>query len=353
MVVAFVTLCLPPYFTMKNEMITTFIIACVLVAGASCSTDADYHAWRNDHKISTAPTDEERLWFGKAVDEIKRLGRTSPHAHFKLSALAGTPWGVQKGVLTGNAVLQTKYFSDEDIQIALNASKDWQMAPATAAQGAVTRVKNQGACGSCWAFGTVAAIEGMYQIKGRPLSAFSEQFILDCLPPTPGLEGCLHGDIRILAQTLAASSFALPLEKDYEYLSFDNSTHSCNETAGGVALVSSAWQVGTTGVQTTEDAMAAWVYFYGPIVVGVSSWQSAWQLYSSGIADCPSVPSSQLDHGVTIVGYGTKIVNNEAIPYWKIKNSWTPKWGDGGYIFLRRGVNSCGVKWINTMVEVM
>jgi C1A family cysteine protease len=323
-------------------------IAAVLVCAALASGDATYHAWRAKHKIVTAASAEERTWFEKSIAEIEVLKTASPHATFTLTANAGSPWGIPRGTLSGSAVLTYKYFTDAEIQTALNTSVDWQKTPATAEEGAVTRIKNQGACGSCWAFATVAAIEGMYKRKGRALSSFSEQYILDCLPPTVGLNGCKSGDIRTLAQLLASDSYPLPYETNYEYMSYDNMSHACNATPTGVAQVSGAYQIGTTGTQALEDAMAAWVYNYGPIVVGVSSWQSAWQLYSSGVSDCPAVSINQLDHGVTIVGYG--VLNN--VPYWKIKNSWTPKWGETGYIYLRRGTNACGLRWINTVVDV-
>lgn len=328
------------------------LIGVLLVCGALASGDAAYHAWRAEHKIRTAATSHERSWFEKSTAEVEALQASSPHATFKLTAAAGSPWGVPRGTLTGNAVLQTKYFTDSQIQVALNASMDWQKTPDVPLEGAVTRIKNQGACGSCWAFATVAAIEGMYKLKGRALSSFSEQYILDCLPPTIGLNGCKSGDIRTLAQLLATGAYPLPYEKDYEYMSYDNTTHACNATPAKIAAVSAAYQIGTTGTQTIEDAMAAWVYYNGPIIVGVSSWQSAWQLYSSGIADCPAVPASQLDHGVTIVGYGVQSINGASVPYWKVKNSWTPQWGQTGYIYLRRGTNACGLTWINTMVDV-
>lgn len=325
------------------------LVVCIIATSAACTS---YEQWRATHAKQTPASAEERFWFQRAVDAIEELKVTSPYASFRLGEHAGSDWGVQKTVLTGAAPLQVKTFSNEEIAAALNSSRDWQMTPSTASSGAVTRVKNQGACGSCWAFGTVAAIEGMYKIKGSPLAALSEQYILDCLAPTPGLNGCAGGDIRTLAQTLAGSPYVLPLDKDYEYMSYDNSTHNCNRTAPGLVSVSAAWQIGTVGIQTTEDAMAAWIQYNGPMVVGVSSWQAAWQMYSSGIADCPAVSMYELDHGVTIVGYGTDVIDGTPVPYWKIKNSWTPMWGESGYIRLRRGTNACGVKWLNAMVDV-
>ncbi|CUI15338.1 cathepsin L, putative [Bodo saltans] len=324
------------------------IVVVLLVTCALASREAAYHAWRTEHKIATAPSTEEQSWYEKSSAEIEALTTASPHATFKLNAKAGSPWGIPRGTLSGSASLTYRYFTNEQIETALNTSVDWQKTPDVPLEGAVTRIKNQGACGSCWAFATVAAIEGMYKQKGRSLSSFSEQYILDCLPPTVGLNGCQSGDIRTLAQLLAVGNYPLPYETNYEYLSYDNTSHACNATPVGVAKVSAAYQIGTTGTQALEDAMAAWVYNYGPIIVGVSSWQSAWQLYSSGVAECPAVPMNQLDHGVTIVGYG--VMNS--VPYWKVKNSWTPKWGETGYIYLRRGTNACGLRWINTVVEV-
>jgi len=324
-------------------------IAMLLVECAMSKSSVDlltYESWRVKHNITTAPTASERFWFRRAVSEIERLKRDSPHATFTLGKSAGTPWGVQGTRLKSSATLSTKYFTSSEIAAALNASRDWQE------NATVTRVKNQGSCGSCWAFGVIASVESMYANAGMPLTSLSEQYVLDCLAPSLGIDPCIGGDIRALASGLAQNqaSWKLPQERYYEYMSYDNTTHTCNTSITGTISVSTAMQIGTQSGQALEDAMAAWVYQYGPITVGVGAWESAWQLYSSGIADCPS--TTDLDHGVTIVGYGTEVVDGVSIPYWKVKNSWTPMWGESGYIRLKRGQNACGLTLLNTVVTV-
>lgn len=308
--------------------------------------NVSYEQWRKHHGITTPSTESERFWFHRAVSEIERLKQDSPHATFTLGKDAGTSWGTPKSLLKVGGSLSTKYFTNAQIAEALSASRDWHT------DFTITRVKNQGSCGSCWAFGVLASVESMYANAGKPLTALSEQYVLDCLAPSLGIDPCIGGDIRALANGLAANqaTWKLPQERYYEYSSYDNSTHACNTTVPGMVSVSSAMQIGASTGQSLEDAMAAWVYQYGPITVGVGAWEPAWQLYSSGIADCPS--TSVLDHGVAIVGYGTEVVNGVAVPYWKIKNSWTPMWGESGYIRLKRGQNACGLTNINTVVQV-
>ena len=128
------------------------------------------------------------------------------------------------------------------------------------------------------------------------------------------------------------------MARDYEYIAYNGSTEQCQSTVPGVGKVLNGVQIVTNESQSIEDAMAAYVYYEGPIAVAVWAATSEWQHYSSGILECPT-PNKQVDHGVTIVGYGEE----NGTKYWKVKNSWTPIWGEKGYLKLRRGTNECGV----------
>ena len=101
--------------------------------------------------------------------------------------------------------------------------------------------------------------------------------------------------------------------------------------------------------QAIEDAMMAWVFFNGPVTVSVYAVPSLWNNYDSGVLICPnSTIYQQLDHAVLVVGYGT----DGGLPYWRIKNSWTPRWGESGYIRIQRGANACGVAFMPVVVSV-
>lgn len=332
--------------------ITSVVVVVLLTLATQCNT-LDFSAWHKVHGRAP-PTEADRYWFNRTLQEIERLKVVSPFATFVAGPKANTDWSKQPKYIIQDTppAIGSASFSNSQIAAALNTSVDWQMTPQTKSLGAVTRIKNQGDCGSCWAFSVVAAIEGTFKKNGQSLTALSEQYILDCLAPTGGLNGCGGGDIQTLAMTLATNtSYSLPMERLYEYKSYDNTTHSCNKSVTGVVTVKGAKKVVANAGQNVEDAMAAWVLNNGPLAVGVTSWASAWQLYQSGIADCPPATSiQQLDHGVTLVGYGVENIGGTKVPYWKIKNSWTPMWGEGGYIRLRRGNNACGVSLLTAGV---
>lgn len=281
--------------------------------------------------------------------------RANPHAVFDtdgpFGALTDAEWAAlrstarmrrtAKGVQL-HATSQSITFNNTIINQALGASRDWHSAMPTTGLQPVTRAKNQGACGSCWIFSTLAVLETMHAAATGTLLSLSVQYVVDCVASALGSRNpCLGGDPSELAQQLLTTP--IPLERDYEYTSYDNTTDTCQPGVAGVVKPSAVRIPAAAKGQMLEDAMAAYVYLYGPLQVSVDADQAYWQYYRSGILTEGPKPSAaqymELDHGVTIVGYG--IAND--IPYWKIKNSWGPVWGEGGYVRVRRGVNLFGV----------
>ncbi len=242
-------------------------------------------------------------------------------------------------------------YTDAEIAVALSHSVDWRSSFANPGNvTAVTRIRNQGQCGACWSFAVIAALEGAWAASGQPLSAFSEQWILDCLPPTPYFEGCGGGAINALVVALQSPMPTVPYAKNYEFSSWNNHTTGvCQLSNGGVAQVSRGLQVEATSSQNIEDAFAAFLYYSGPLAVGVAASSSRWMSYQSGILTCPET-NLQLDHAVTLVGYGTDSSGNK---YWIAKNSWSPGWGENGYLKLARGTNECLVGSVGVSVEVV
>jgi len=204
----------------------------------------------------------------------------------------------------------------------LAAELDWVQ------KGAVTPVKNQGQCGSCWTFSTTGAVEGAYQISTGTLLSFSEQELVSC--SHHGGNGCKGGLPYLAFEWLETN--ALCLEADYPYTSGGGSNGYCRTSCAGKAKVGGLQHV----PKADENALMAALNI-GPVAIAIEADKSAFQGYHGGVLDNPAC-GQQLDHAVLLVAYGT-----QGKDYWKIKNSWGPSWGEGGYIRFVRGQNQCGL----------
>jgi len=218
--------------------------------------------------------------------------------------------------------------------MAVPASVDWTTA------GAVTGVKDQGQCGSCWSFSTTGALEGAYEIKYKNLISFSEQNFVDCDTKENGGTdlGC-HGGLMDSAFDWAKSWGGVCTESAYPYTSGTTKERgTCNTKCTKNANVAPK---SYTDVQVNSDSAMMSALAQQPVSVAIEADQSAFQLYKSGVftAAC----GTNLDHGVLAVGYGTL----DGQDYYKVKNSWGTSWGMDGNILLARGVSQkqgqCGI----------
>jgi len=209
----------------------------------------------------------------------------------------------------------------------LDDSVDW------VAKGAVTPVKNQGRCGSCWSFSTTGSIEGAYQIANGELISLSEEDLVQC--DHNGDNGCQGGLMDNAFAWIEKNGIAA--EEAYPYTSGEGTTGTCDTTksAKPVVTISSFRDVPKEDEDALKSAVAQ-----GPVSIAIEADKSAFQLYKGGVLDSPDC-GTKLDHGVLIVGYGTD--SSLGKDYWKVKNSWGPTWGEEGYIRLVRGKNMCGV----------
>jgi len=208
------------------------------------------------------------------------------------------------------------------ISKGIPASVDWRTS------GAVTGVKNQGQCGSCWAFSTTGSTEGAWKIAGNKLVSLSEQQLVDC-SGSFGNQGC-NGGTMDQAFEYIISNGGICSEAAYPYQGVDGTCQSSSCTS--VSNIKSY-----VDVKTMSDAALQAAVALGPVSVAIEADQQAFQFYQSGVfkAAC----GTNLDHGVLIVGYGTE--SNS--PYWIVKNSWGATWGMEGYILMIRGKDECGI----------
>ncbi|UJR07000.1 hypothetical protein I4U23_011289 [Adineta vaga] len=199
-------------------------------------------------------------------------------------------------------------------------------------RGAVVPVKNQGQCGSSWAFSAVGSIEGLYAIKTGERISFSEQQLVDCSTKY-GNMGCQGGLMNQSFQYLKDAG-GIQSDKTYPYNAKEN---TCTFNTSNVIVKVCGYVELPSGNETALQQATA---FIGPIATSVDAGHTSFQLYKSGVYDEPQCRPDFPDHGIFVIGYG----NESGKDYWLLKNSWTTDWGEKGYVkMVRNKNNQCAV----------
>ena len=207
-------------------------------------------------------------------------------------------------------------------------SVDWR------SSGAVTPVKNQAQCGSCWAFSTTGSVEGVNAIFSGKLVSLSEQELVDC---DKGQDNGCSGGLMDFAFGFIMENGGIDTEDDYPYTAADGVCLDPKRARHVVTID------GYEDVPANDEGALKAAVANQPVSVAIEADQKSFQLYSGGVFSDDSC-GTELDHGVLVVGYGKDPIEGE---YWIVKNSWGDVWGDEGYIRIKAAVTApeglCGI----------
>jgi C1A family cysteine protease len=317
------------------------IITIALFSASVSATLMDrFYNWAETHKIAVPEGEHEFLhlltnWKNndRIIDETNAKNLTYTLGHNAFSGMSSDEFAEhmhfglnREFIASGSGSLRG--YSDA-VSASVPTSVDWRT------QSAVTPVKDQGQCGSCWSFSTTGALEGIYAIKRGNLVSFSEQQLVDCDYIRAGGTslGCNGGDMES-AMVWIGKNNGLCTESAYPYFSGTTKTNgACQKSC---SIVSGSDISSTVSVSANSDNAMMTALAQQPVSVAIEADQSSFQLYKSGVftGSC----GTNLDHGVLLVGYGTM----NGLDYYTMKNSWSSSWGSQGYMYMARGVDASG-----------
>ena len=210
------------------------------------------------------------------------------------------------------------------------------------AKGAVTPVKNQAQCGSCWAFSTTGGLEGAIFVKHNVLESLSEEELVQCDKVDDGCQGgAMEDGFEFIKKT---KGIATEAQYPYTKATGGGKTGKCVTSSEKPVAKYTSEVSGYTKVKANSEAALKEAVKMHPVSVAVEADKQVFQFYKKGIIKAGKACGYKLDHGVLAVGYGT----DAGTMYWKVKNSWGPSWGDKGFLRVERtdsasSKGTCGI----------
>ncbi|KAL4634237.1 hypothetical protein ACB092_04G185400 [Castanea dentata] len=297
-----------------------------------------YERWRSHHTISRSLDEKHKRFnvFKENVMHVHNTNKMDKPYKLKLNSFADMTNHEFRSIYAGSKIKHHRMFRGTpsgsgsfmyERKDSVPASVDWRL------KGAVTSVKNQRHCGSCWAFSTIVAVEGINQIKTNELVSLSEQELVDC--DTRHNHGC-NGGLMHYAFEFIKRKGGISTENNYPYHAKDGTCDTSKVNSPSVSID------GHEHVPANDEDALLKAVANQPVSVAIDAGGSDFQFYSEGVFNGKC--GTELDHGVAIVGYGTTL---DGTKYWIVKNSWGPKWGEKGYIRMERGISDkeglCGI----------
>jgi C1A family cysteine protease len=297
-----------------------------------CSYEGKFFDWLQEHGVQLKSGEEfrHRLSIFAANDDLIET-HNAQNSDYKLGHNAFSMYTFEEfAEMMGlnNPIPEAPEFDEvhEVGRIQAPSSIDW------VAKGAVTGVKNQGNCGSCWSFATTGTLEGAYKLKYGSLQSFSEQQLVSC----DNVDHACNGGWMTNAYSWIKNNGGLCTESAYPYTSGTTGQKgtcytSCSKVSGSKV---SSWVEVKNSESDLMDAVAT-----KPTAVAIDA-SAQLQMYKSGVftGSC----TTNVNHGVLAVGYGHDSGSN--LDFWKVKNSWGTSWGEAGYIRIQRNVGTRGGK---------
>jgi len=352
----------------------------LLPAAFAFPQDLEWESWKLDNKVKFTPTEEKRRFeiFNENREFVKQHNsrfekglETYTVELNKFAALTNAEW---RGKYLSPVVdLALEYPCPVHFTSDGSSAPDqlsWRVMNATspgadshgqsnAADVQVTMVKDQGQCGSCWTFGSSAAMEAELCRKNRfdcsSWEGLATQQLVDCASDTtdstdPNVidlspydsHGC-NGGFQSNAMRYAILNGGQMNWTDYAYTSGTTEVGGTCQYDKSKANLHTIDNCGATA-PGNEDELKAAVNEIGAMTVSIDASHLSFQLYSSGVYNPDNCSSTRLDHAVTLTGYGIWSQDDSEVEYWEIKNSWNTVWGMGGYVNIaRNNRNKCGV----------